>query len=203
MRRGAANSGLRATGKVEAIAVKNYIDRAITNRLHPSNRSPSAIALASSYFADLIIHLTKIPVNFHPKVRPWVGGVILALSLMPAGYELYQKQDAIAASKQVTEQRTSAIAQSKQDSDLDIQSALDRASRCLVIDERYPLVEGGNAFYDVTGRKGSRLLPKGTQLCSATSGVTAEVGSRGKVTDVIASPPEKIREVLKQRGLIK
>jgi len=142
-------------------------------------------------------------VNFHPKVRPWVGGIILALSLMPAGYELYQKQDAIAASRQIVEQKTSAIAQSKQDSDLDIQAALDRASRCLVIDERYPLVEGGNAFYDATGRKGNRLLPKGTQLCSATSGVTAEVGSRGKVTDVIASPPEKIREVLKQRGAIK
>ena len=203
MRRGTANSELRATGKDEAIAVKNYIDRAITNRLHPSSKSPSAIALASSYLADLTIHLTKIPVNFHPKVRPWVGGIILALSLMPAGYELYQKQDAIAASKQVTEQRTSAIAQSKQDSDLDIKSAVDRASRCLVIDERYPLVEGGNAFYDVTGRKGNRLLPKGTQLCSAASGVTAEVGSRGKVTDVIASPPEKIREVLKQRGAIK
>jgi|GEM_PF-360125 len=203
MRRGTANSELRATGKGEAIAVKNYIDRAITNRLYPSSKSPSAIALISSYLADLLIPLAKIPMNFHPKVRPWVGGAILAISLMPASFEFYWKQDAIAASKQVTEQRTSAIAQSKQDSDLDIQSALDRASRCLVIDERYPLVEGGNAFYDVTGRKGNRLLPKGTQLCSATSGVTAEVGSRGKVTDVIASPPEKIKAVLKERGLIK
>ncbi len=180
-----------------------FTDRAITNRLAPSHRPPSTTAIASSYLTDLIAPLTKIPVNFHPRIRPFVGGAILALSLIPAGLEFYWKQDAIAASKQVTEQRSTEIAQAKQDSDLDIQAALDRASRCLVIDERYPLVEGGNAFYDVTGRKSKRLLPKGTQLCSAESGFTAEVGSRGRVTDVIAAPPEKIREVLKTRGLIK
>ena len=139
----------------------------------------------------------------HPRLRPYLGAIALSLSLIPAGMEFYGKQSAIAEDKNTIEQVQRVRSQAKMQTQQDIQIALDRAETGILIDERYPLIEGANAFYDATGRVSKRLLPKGTVLVSAASGFTAEVNSRGHVSDIVAAPPEKIQEVLKQRGVIK
>ncbi len=139
----------------------------------------------------------------HPKFRPYLGSTVMCLSLLPAGIEFYRSQSAIAEDKSAQQQISRQLEQSKQQTSQEIQTALYRAETCLTIDESFPLVEGGRAFYDATGRKSNRLLPKGTYLCSSASGFTAEVNGRGLVSDVIPAPVEKLREVLKNRGIVK
>jgi len=79
--------------------------------------------------------------------------------------------------------------------------ALKRAERCILIDEKFPMVEGGNAYYDPRNRDSKRLLPTNTALCSAQSGYTALVDEAGTVSSIKQAPIEKITSVLKQRGI--
>lgn len=122
-------------------------------------------------------------------------GAILALTIAPGAITLYRQSDAELRQKNTQEQQ-----QSKQSEDIRI--ALDRARRCILIDERYPLVEGGAAYYDPTNRASKRRLPKGTTLCSR-SGYTAEVDYHGTVKDIRQAPIEQINQALQQRGLIR
>jgi hypothetical protein len=77
---------------------------------------------------------------------------------------------------------------------------LRRARTCLLIDERFPLVEGARAFYDPTKRVSTRLLPDGTTLCSKDSGYTAIVRD-GLITSVRSAPVEQLRRIIRDRGL--
>ena len=140
--------------------------------------------------------------NIHPKYRPIASIAIGAICLTPIAAELYTKQQAEQSHKQATEQAEQAINQSNEQSARDERIALKRAERCILIDEKFPMVEGGNAYYDPTNRSGKRLLPAGTTLCSAKSGYTAIVDEAGTVTSIKPAPIEKITQILKQRGLI-
>ncbi|MBD1842504.1 hypothetical protein H6F89_03550 [Cyanobacteria bacterium FACHB-63] len=111
------------------------------------------------------------------------------------------KRSAEESRLQATEQAEQAINQSNEQSTRNERIALKRAERCLLIDERFPLVEGANAFYDPTNRRSKRLLPAGTVLCSAQSGYTAIVDEIGTISSIKPAPIEKITQVLKQRGL--
>lgn len=122
--------------------------------------------------------------------------IILALTIAPTAITMYRQSEAELQSKQQQDQQ-----QSKQSEDIRI--ALDRAKRCVLIDERYPLVEGANAYYDPTNRVSKRLLPKGTALCSARSGYTAEVDYLGTVKNIKQAPIEQLNQALQQRGLIR
>ncbi|MBD1847635.1 hypothetical protein H6F89_30405 [Cyanobacteria bacterium FACHB-63] len=122
-------------------------------------------------------------------------GLILALSVAPTAITMYRQSEAELRQKTTQEQQQSQQSE-------DVRKALDRAKRCLLIDERYPLIEGANAYYDPTNRVNKRRLPKGTPLCSR-SGYTAEVDRFGTVTDIKQIPPEQLNQVLQQRGLIR
>ncbi|MBD1841834.1 hypothetical protein H6F89_00085 [Cyanobacteria bacterium FACHB-63] len=122
-------------------------------------------------------------------------GLILALTIAPTAITLYRQSEADLQQKTNQEQQ-----QSKQSEETRI--ALDRAKRCILIDERYPLVEGGAAYYDPTNRVSKRRLPKGTTLCSR-SGYTAEVDYLGTVKDIRQAPIEQLNQVLQQRGIIR
>ncbi|GAP96106.1 hypothetical protein [Leptolyngbya sp. NIES-2104] len=123
-------------------------------------------------------------------------GAILAATTLPLAITLYRQSNAQLEQRNTIEQQTATVAENER-------IALDRARRCLLINERYPLVEGNNAWYDPTNRKDKRLLPSGTALCSAASGYTAEVDYLGTVKNIRQAPIEKITQVLRQRGLIR
>ncbi|MEP0919417.1 hypothetical protein NC981_21540 [Leptolyngbya sp. DQ-M1] len=122
-------------------------------------------------------------------------GFILVLTIAPSAITLYRQSESELQQKTSQEQQ-----QSKQSEDIRI--ALDRAKRCILINERYPLVEGANAYYDPTGRISKRRLPKGTTLCSR-SGYTAEVDYLGTVKGIKQAPIEQLNQALQQRGLIR
>ncbi|MGG6266235.1 hypothetical protein ACQ4M3_05270 [Leptolyngbya sp. AN03gr2] len=133
--------------------------------------------------------------NLPLKWQVPVLGAILAATCLPTAITLYRQSDAQMQQKNAIEQEQSEQSEA-------IRTALDRAKRCILIDERFPLVEGGNVYYDPTSRTNKRLLPSGTPLCSASSGFTAEVDRFGTVKDIRQAPIEQIRQILKQRGLI-
>lgn len=139
--------------------------------------------------------------EFHPKYRPIAASSVLALCLVPALWHGYRWQVANDEQKSAIEQAEKAISMSNEKTLRDERIALSRAEKCLLIDERFPLVEGGKVFYDPKMRKDSRLLPEGTKLCSQ-SGITAIVDEAGTVSSIKQAPVEKIHQVLKQRGLI-
>jgi len=115
--------------------------------------------------------------------------------------ELITKQNAETAHKQATDQVEQAITRSSEQVARDERIALKRAERCLIIDEKFPMVEGGNAFYNPRNRDSKRLLPTNTALCSAQSGYTALVDEAGTVSSIKQAPIEKLTPVLKQRGI--
>lgn len=119
---------------------------------------------------------------------------ILAVTCLPTAITLYRQSNA-------DMEQTKRAAQKDAEISADTAEALRRAQRCILIDERYPLVEGGNAYYDPTNRKDKRLLPTKTPLCSL-SGHTAVVDATGAVSDIKAAPIEQLTRILKQRGLI-
>lgn len=139
--------------------------------------------------------------NIHPKYRPLASIAVGAICIAPIAFELHNNQQVMQARRQATEQAEQAISQSKEKTERDERIALSRAEKCLLIDEKFPLVEGGKVFYDPKMRKDSRLLPEGTKLCSK-SGITAVVDEAGQVSTIKQAPIEKINQVLKQRGLI-
>ncbi|MBD1843999.1 hypothetical protein H6F89_11425 [Cyanobacteria bacterium FACHB-63] len=122
--------------------------------------------------------------------------LILALTIAPSAITMFRQSQAELQQKATQDQEESKQTQ-------DVRKALDRARRCHLIDERYPLVEGGAAYYDPTNRVSKRLLPMGTALCSARSGYTGEVDRFGAVRDIKQAPIEQINQVLQQRGLIR
>lgn len=122
-------------------------------------------------------------------------GFILAATCLPTAITLYRQSEAQMQQRTTIENQSATVAENER-------IALDRARRCLLINEQYPLVEGQNAWYDPTNRKHKRLLPAGTALCSAASGFTAEVDRFGTVKDIRQASIEQIRQVLKQRGLL-
>ncbi|WP_068820461.1 hypothetical protein [Phormidesmis priestleyi] len=139
--------------------------------------------------------------NVHPRYRPLASVLISAACIAPIAMELLTKQNADAQHKQATEQVEQAITRSSEQVARDERIALDRAKRCLIIDEKFPLVEGGNAYYDPRHRDSKRLLPANTALCSAQSGYTALVDESGTVSLIKQAPIEKLTPVLKQRGI--
>jgi hypothetical protein len=139
--------------------------------------------------------------NVHPRYRPFVSVGICALCIAPIAMELQAKSSAESQHRQAVERAESAINLSSEQVARDERIALKRAERCILIDEKFPLVEGGNAFYDPRKRDGKRLLPAGTTLCSAQSGYTALVDESGTVSSIKQAPIEKLTQVLKQRGI--
>ena len=104
----------------------------------------------------------------------------------------HTKQSADAQHKQATEQVEQAITRSAEQVARDERIALERAERCILIDEKFPMVEGGNAFYNPRNRDSKGLLPANTALCSAQSGYTALVDEAGTVSSIKQAPIEKI-----------
>ena len=139
--------------------------------------------------------------NVHPRYRPLASVLVSAACLAPIAMELITKQNADAQHKQATEQVEQAITRSSEQVARDERIALKRAERCILIDEKFPLVEGINVYYDIRKRDGKRLLPANTALCSAQSGYTALVDEAGTVSNIKQAPIEKIAPVLKQRGI--
>ncbi|BAU14287.1 hypothetical protein LEP3755_48330 [Leptolyngbya sp. NIES-3755] len=119
--------------------------------------------------------------------------LIFAATCLPSAIVLYRKSNA------ETQQRNAIERQQSEQSE-EIRVALDRATKCIRIDERYPLVDGARAFYDATGRTSKRLLPTGTTLCSR-SGHTAIVDATGAISDIKQAPIEQINRILNNRGL--
>lgn len=147
---------------------------------------------------------TIVKMNFldiHPRYRPIVSLAVCAVCVAPVALELHSKQNAEQEHRQATERAEQMIDRANEQSERDERIALKRAQRCVLIDETFPLVEGGNAYYDPKKRAGKRLLPAGTALCSAQSGYTAIVDESGTVSSIKQAPIEKITQVLKQRGL--
>lgn len=140
--------------------------------------------------------------NFHPKYRPIASVLMLALCSSPAIVHAHRWQSANDEQKAATERAEQSISLSSEQAARDERIALKRAERCILIDERFPMVEGGNVYYDPTKRDSKRLLPAGTMLCSARSGFTAIVDEAGTVSSLKQAPIEKIHQVLKQRGLL-
>ncbi|MBD1825043.1 hypothetical protein H6F51_21475 [Cyanobacteria bacterium FACHB-DQ100] len=140
--------------------------------------------------------------NVHPRYRPICSIVVCAVCIVPIALELNTKQQAEQSQRQRTEQAEQSINRSAEQATRDERIALKRAERCLLVDERFPLVEGGNAFYDPTNRQSKRLLPANTALCSK-SGYTAIVDEAGTISDIRQAPIEKVNQVLRQRGLIR
>jgi len=138
--------------------------------------------------------------NVHPRYRPLASVLISAVCIAPIAVELHVKTSAETAQKQATEQVEQAITRSSEQVARDERIALKRAERCILIDEKFPMVEGGNAYYDPRKRDGKRLLPANTALCSAQSGYTALVDEAGTVSNIKQAPIEKLTQVLKQRG---
>jgi hypothetical protein len=120
--------------------------------------------------------------------------LICAATCLPGAITLYRQSQA-----QLSQQNE--IAQKDASISADTTEALRRAERCILIDKRYPLVEGGNAYYDINS-KTKRLLPTGTALCSPVSGNTAIVDATGATSDIKSAPPEQLTRILKQRGLL-
>lgn len=141
--------------------------------------------------------------DIHPRYRPLISGAVCAACIAPLAWELNIKQQAEQSQRQRTEQAETVINRSAEQSARDERIALKRAERCLLIDERFPMTEGSNAFYDPTNRKSKRLLPANTALCSAQSGYTAIVDEAGTVSDIRQAPIEKITQALRNRGLIR
>lgn len=139
--------------------------------------------------------------EFHPKYRPFIAVGVLALCVTPAIYHAHRWQTTNDERKAALEQTEQSINLSNEQAARDEQIALKRAEKCLLINEKFPLVEGGQVFYDPKMRKDSRLLPEGTKLCSK-SGITAIVDEVGQVSSIKQAPIEKINEILKRRGLI-
>lgn len=138
--------------------------------------------------------------EFHPKYRPFVASAVLALCVSPAAWHGYRYQSTNDERRAATEQVEKSIALNDEKTIRDEQIALKRAERCVLINEKFPLVEGGKVFYDPKMRKDSRLLPEGTKLCSK-SGITAIVDEAGTVSSIKQAPIEKVNQILKQRGL--
>jgi len=139
--------------------------------------------------------------NVHPRYRPLASVLVSVACIAPIAMELITKQSADAQHKQATEQVEQAITRSTKQVARDERIALKRAERCILIDEKFPMVEGGNAFYNPRNRDSKRLLPANTALCSAQSGYTALVDEAGTVSSIKQAPIEKITQVLKQRGI--
>lgn len=140
--------------------------------------------------------------DFHPKYRPIASILMLVLCSSPAIVHAHRWQSANDERKAATEGADQSINLSNEQLARDERISLKRAERCILIDERFPMVEGGNVYYDPAKRANKRLLPAGTMLCSARSGYTAIVDEAGTVSSLKQAPIEKITQVLKQRGLI-
>lgn len=118
----------------------------------------------------------------------------LFLSISPAAISLVRQSQADLMQKsKESNDRYQAVK--------DEQTALSRARTCIPIDESYPIEEGASAYYDRRGRKSNRLLPTGTNLCSL-SGHTARVDKNGTMRDIKQLPIERMKAILKQRGVI-
>jgi len=85
--------------------------------------------------------------NVHPRYRPLASVLVSAACIAPIAMELLTKQNADAQHKQATDQVEQAITRSAQQVARDERIALKRAERCILIDEKFPMVEGGNAYY--------------------------------------------------------
>ena len=145
-----------------------------------------------------------------PNQRVIWGSIVLALSFIPAGSDVWGKVQAQNLSRQQQESqlhgdqvKEAAIERNSVQTARDEKIALKRAERCILIDEQFPLVEGGNAFYNPLNRDSKRLLPANTALCSAQSGYTALVDEAGTVSSIKQAPIEKLTQSLKRRGVIR
>ncbi|KAM3113047.1 hypothetical protein [Phormidesmis sp. 146-33] len=132
--------------------------------------------------------------NLPLKWQAPILAVIFTVTCLPAAISLYRQSQLQLDQQQVRQQKETDIS-------AETAEALKRAERCQPIDERYPLVEGGNAYYSPEKRANKRLLPTRTTLCSI-SGSTAIVDAEGTVRDIKSAPREQIIRILKQRGLI-